>query len=103
MKKKVEMKNIRDYEHYDKQRSPKELEDHIDSRYNCESELMISLMFQAIGRFNIKTFYELAITNESLLAISSSAKSCFIAYCLSSSLLNITTFFGDRFEISFTN
>ena len=69
MKQKVDMKNIRDYEHYDKHRSPKELEDHIDSRYDCESDLMKSLMSQAIYKFDIKTFYELAITNESLWSI----------------------------------
>ena len=69
MKKKVDMKNIRDYEHYDKQRSPEELENHLDSRYDCESDLMKSLMHQAIDKFNIKTFYELAITNESLWSI----------------------------------
>ena len=70
MKQKVDMKNnIRDYEHYDKQRLPKELEDHIDSRYDGESDLMKSLMSQAIYKFDIKTFYELAITNESLWSI----------------------------------
>ena len=69
MKKKVDMIYIRDYEHYDKQRSPEELENHLDSRYDCESDLMKSLMHQAIDKFNIKTFYELAITNESLWSI----------------------------------
>ena len=43
------------------------------------------------------------INKDILLEIFSSDKSCFIEYCLSSSLLYMTTFFGDKPEISFTN
>ena len=43
-----------------------ELYDIIDTTYTGESELLLSVMYRAVAKFNINTTHELAITCETL-------------------------------------
>tara|TARA_Y100001963_G_C6493872_1_gene314703 strand:- start:11 stop:277 length:267 start_codon:yes stop_codon:yes gene_type:complete len=56
-------------DHINKIRTNEEIQNRLDTMYENESELVISLLSQSITKFNINTFYKLDVAYESLSSL----------------------------------
>ena len=57
------------FDHINKIRTNKDIQNRLDTMYENETDLVRSLLFQSIAKFNIDTFYKLDVAYESLSSL----------------------------------